>query len=652
VAVGNGALGSNTTGEGNTAVGWFALNKTENGSRNTAVGGYALGCNTIGNENSAFGFDALKNLTTGCQNSAVGYGVLSSVTSGTNNTAMGWCAMHSNTLGGNNTAVGGCALRDNISGVSNIAVGSNTLTVNTNGSFNLAIGDSALPANTSGSNNIAVGSCSLWTNTTGTNNTAVGVCALNGNTIGCQNNAFGTFALCKNTSGNFNLAVGECALVNNTSGSNNIAIGDNALQTNGDDCFNIAIGSCTLQCATAGYNIAIGNLSGFSVTSGDHNIFLGGCGAGITDGIHNLVLGNTSNLPLPGCSCQIIIGTNNTTYMCLNQDCAIAVGSSGFGTAGYVLQSNGAAASPTWVAPGGAPDATPSTAGVVFGCTTLTRTSLGSAAGGTGGPSMCASNVYIGQYAGFRVTAGAAGCSSIAIGNQALCNHAAPVNDIAIGQGAMTNNCNSTGYNIAIGVHAMCANTTGCQNVYIGASSGEVNNGNWNTFIGAHSGCSMSTGDDNIILTAGGCSGSDAIGSTSDGEIGFATVQSGVSRWTRYAGNGSWVSPSDARLKENINDLALGLNVVDQLKPRTFTWKANQRCDVGFVAQEVDEVLSVVDPDNTMCVVDKKNPDQWALASGNMMPLIVKSIQELSDKVTALEAENADLKARVTALGG
>ena len=40
-------------------------------------------------------------------------------------------------------------------------------------------------------------------------------------------------------------------------------------------------------------------------------------------------------------------------------------------------------------------------------------------------------------------------------------------------------------------------------------------------------------------------------------------------------------------------------------------------------------------------LVDKNNPEQFTLAQTNLIPVLVKSIQELSAKVEALEAKLA-----------
>ena len=54
--------------------------------------------------------------------------------------------------------------------------------------------------------------------------------------------------------------------------------------------------------------------------------------------------------------------------------------------------------------------------------------------------------------------------------------------------------------------------------------------------------------------------------------------------------------------------------------------------DIGFIAQE----LQSVDDDYLQLVYDK-NPDKLEASYGRLVPVLVKAIQELSAKVTALE---------------
>ena len=106
IALGLGALGSNTTGIHNTASGGLALGSNTAGNQNTASGSGALQDNTTGNQNVASGSGSLSRNKTGAANTASGFSALNGNTTGTNNTAAGWLALNLNTTGNNNIGIG------------------------------------------------------------------------------------------------------------------------------------------------------------------------------------------------------------------------------------------------------------------------------------------------------------------------------------------------------------------------------------------------------------------------------------------------------------------------------------------------------------------------------------------------------------------
>jgi hypothetical protein len=227
IAVGSGALGTNTSGSNNTANGWEAL--------------YS---NTTGSDNTANGFFALFNNTTSYQNTANGGYALYDNTNGFANTASGWVALFSNTSGSNNTAAGAFALFDSATG-----------------SYNAANGFSALYYNKTGSSNTANGAYALYNNNAGGNNTANGVFALSANVTGNNNTADGYGALLNSTDGNNNIALGFSAGINLYSGDdNNIDIGNPGVTGDNDA---IRIGTTGMQSSAF-----IAGISGMTVGGG------------------------------------------------------------------------------------------------------------------------------------------------------------------------------------------------------------------------------------------------------------------------------------------------------------------------------------------------------------------------------------------------
>jgi hypothetical protein len=114
---------------------------------------------------------------------------------------------------------------------------------------------------------------------------------------------------------------------------------------------------------------------------------------------------------------------------------------------------------------------------------------------------------------------------------------------------------------------------------------------------------------------------------------------------TIHATNTTISAISDQRLKENIQDLDVGLNAVMALKPRKFDWKAGKGKDIkgdrGFIAQEFEQVF----PD----LIDEwKDPAPegeapYKSVRQDLIPVLVKAIQEQQAIIN-------DLRARVAAL--
>jgi hypothetical protein len=93
--------------------------------------------------------------------------------------------------------------------------------------------------------------------------------------------------------------------------------------------------------------------------------------------------------------------------------------------------------------------------------------------------------------------------------------------------------------------------------------------------------------------------------------------------------------PSDERLKENIRDASLnGIEIVGSIKVRDFELKKSGITKTGFVAQELKEVYSpaVVEPDGNV-------NDMMGVTRAQLIPVLVKAVQELSEKVKSLEEE-------------
>ena len=145
-------------------------------------------------------------------------------------------------------------------------------------------------------------------------------------------------------------------------------------------------------------------------------------------------------------------------------------------------------------------------------------------------------------------------------------------------------------------------------------------------------------GNERLRITSGG--EVYIAGTTDQGAYNLQVNGTGV--W----GAGAYVNGSDSRIKEDIQPITSGLDVVDKLNPVTYkykeTWSSDQSIQSGFIAQELLTALDgqiYVDG-----VVQQGGTDgYYSVAYQNLIPILAKAIQEL-------KAENDSLKSRIEAL--
>lgn len=109
---------------------------------------------------------------------------------------------------------------------------------------------------------------------------------------------------------------------------------------------------------------------------------------------------------------------------------------------------------------------------------------------------------------------------------------------------------------------------------------------------------------------------------------------------TVFATNTTISAISDARLKENVQDLDVGLNAILALKPRKFDWKEgkgkNIKGDRGFIAQEFETVFPNLIDEWADPAPEGEAP--YKSVRQDLIPVLVKAIQELTARVQTLEA--------------
>ena len=117
-----------------------------------------------------------------------------------------------------------------------------------------------------------------------------------------------------------------------------------------------------------------------------------------------------------------------------------------------------------------------------------------------------------------------------------------------------------------------------------------------------------------------------------------------------YSNDGTVHSLSDSRVKKDIADLTDGLDLVKQLRPRTFKFNGkattldDDRTRYGFVADEVMAVASQYVSLETQTIDDVEVDDFKSLSTTKMIPMLVKAIQEQQTLIESLTTRIAALE--------
>jgi hypothetical protein len=91
-------------------------------------------------------------------------------------------------------------------------------------------------------------------------------------------------------------------------------------------------------------------------------------------------------------------------------------------------------------------------------------------------------------------------------------------------------------------------------------------------------------------------------------------------------------TPSDQKLKTNVKDIEYGLDTIMKLNPKQYDWKKDNRHDIGFIAQEVEEVIPEIVKDNEWFDDKIKTMDYEKLTA-----VLIKAVQEQQEQINELK---------------
>ena len=102
-------------------------------------------------------------------------------------------------------------------------------------------------------------------------------------------------------------------------------------------------------------------------------------------------------------------------------------------------------------------------------------------------------------------------------------------------------------------------------------------------------------------------------------------------------------------LPSTLSDSSYGINFIEKLRPVQFTWKIrgdmtkDGKKRVGFIAQELQDAM----PDGQNEILDlvyESNPERLEAKQGNLIPIMVKALQDLQSMVKELQEDNKTLR--------
>jgi hypothetical protein len=424
--------------------------------------------------------------------------------------------------------------------------------------------------------------------------------------------------------------------------------GDISSTTAGTSNFRAGVNAGDAIQSGGNFNVVVGDEAGTAITTGDNNVGLGYAAlTATTTGTGNTGIGyaaldaNTTANDNTGVGANSLgvntTGTRNTSVGSDSLD-ANTEGNDNTAVGKNSLSANTTAGSGTAVGKGALQTNT------------------------TGGD-----NTAVGRSALELNTTGA---NCTAVGRDALKANTTASNNTAVGDRCL--DVNTTGAeNTGVGKGALGSNTTGANNTVMGKNAGTaVTTGATNTLIGSVCHDNLTEGSLNTALgynlapSAVDVDSEIVIGSSITG-AGTNTVRIGTGGGTATlsldGSDTSWAAASDLRLKKDVANSTVGLSFLNDLRPVTFKWQhknevaqdlpqydVNSSAPIfgegkahhGFIAQEVKAVI-----DNHSDVLDGNNiwhedPDgTQQLSQGNLVPMLVKAVQELSAKIEVLESQ-------------
>ncbi len=262
-------------------------------------------------------------------------------------------------------------------------------------------------------------------------------------------------------------------------------------------------------------------------------------------------------------------------------------------------------------------------------------------------------NTFVGASSGLDATTGV---SNAFLGFHAGQHNASGNYNTFLGANAGLSNV-SGGNNLFIGQATGFSNSSGSMNTYVGTSAGFYTTGSNNTFIGYNAGGSaLVTGSGNVFIGKGAGENEDTsnklyiANSTTYYPLIYGEFDNAAVTIHGSLSVASVASPSDERLKKNIQPLESSLEKVMKLRGVSYDWKTEEFAgrglatdrQIGLLAQNVEEVIPV------LVKTDKQG--YKAVTYEKVVPVLIEAIKEQQEMIQKRDAKIEKLEKTLEAL--
>ena len=461
-------------------------------------------------------------------------------------------------------------------------------------------------------NNVCTGSVAIGKNALGSGqltaasnySVGVGFQSLLNLTVGQENTAVGAEAGDAITDGEFNTMLGYGALSTNVSGDYNIAIGGKALfysNASAGDGENVGIGyGAGLYVSTGVQNTFVGNFAAQGTTgqglTGADNVCVGWKSGFLlrVSANNNVIMGSRAGDELLEGLQNVIIGSDAMTNADANESRNTAVGFASL----YSMVS----------------DEDPD----IY----TNNTALGYASGYFVGSGRF--NTFLGHAAGYGVDDSGGGAGS---------GHTSGNHNTAVGHEAGNLIQGAAHSNTFVGGSAGNTTTTGVENVCLG----------YNTDI------YDATATNQIVI------GNNLTGTDLDNSVFIGNDTNHIQN--DFNADATWSYSSDRRQKKDIEDIEIGLNFINDLKPVKYKHKSPSEFPKEWTAYDADDTSPMGGSDkyyygfiaqDVKEAIDKYNADDYSawgvnsdgrqrVSKESIIVTLVKAVQELSAQVEELK---------------